>query len=130
MIISLYLVSALNAGEFRELYKISLQKDEQKKFLVKYGNYERLLQFRWTLYTNEGLVVFRSYDRAVAQNILYLGATNAMFRVMLKSQGANTFNTPYVLVKFTKFDYETNRAEFEVMLFDAKMLVQLQELKK
>ena len=117
------------ANEYRDIKKISLQKDEQKKILVKYGSYERLFKFRWTLYTNGGLVIFRSYDRKVAQNILYLNGRNQSFKLELKARGADYYQVPYILVKFKNFNYETNQAEFELFLSDDKMQLELQELK-
>lgn len=90
--------------------EIALKKDIQKKILVKYGSSERLFTFRWTLYKNGGLVTHRSYDRIVAQNILYLRAQNQSFRLELKPRGADAFNVPYILVKFKKFDFEKKRS--------------------
>ena len=117
------------ANEYRDMKKISLKKDEQKKILVKYDSYERLFKFRWTLYKNGGLVIFRSYDRKVAQNILYLNGKNQSFRVELKARGADFYQVPYILVKFKEFDYEKNEAKFELFLSDKKMQIELQELK-
>jgi len=117
------------ANDFRDIYKISLKKDEQKKILVKYDSYERLFKFRWTLYKNEGLVIFRSYDRHVAQNILYLNSKNQSFRVELKARGTDHYNVPYVLVKFKEFDFEKNEAKFEMFLSDDKMQLEFKELK-
>jgi len=104
------LFSVSDAIEFKDMQKISLKKDEQTKILVKYDNNVRLFKFRWTLYVNEGLVLFRSYDREVAQNILYLNTKNQSFKPYLKAKGADFYEVPYILVKFTKFDYEKNRA--------------------
>ncbi len=126
----LLLVSASLANEYRDIQEISLQKDEQKKILVKYDSSERLFKFRWTLYKNGGLVVFRSYDRKVAQNILYLNGKNQSFKLELTARGADYYEVPYILVKFKKFDYEKNEAKFELFLSDKKMKIGLQELKK
>lgn len=52
----LLFISPSSADELRKMDDISLQKDEQKIFLVKYENKERKFTFRWTLYANEGLV--------------------------------------------------------------------------
>ena len=122
--------STIFADDFRDIKKISLKKDEQKKFLVKYGPYERLFKFRWTLYTNDGLVIFRSYDKVVAQNILYLGHRSSSFRLELKAKGADYYKIPYILVKFREFDFETKEAKFELLLSDEKMEVEIEELKK
>ncbi len=124
------LISVISANDFREIIKISLKKDEQKKFLVKYGAKERLFTFRWTLYINDGLVIFRSYDKRVAQNILYLNHKNQSFRVELKTPGADFYNVPYILLKFKKFDFTTEKASFDLMLSDEKMQIALEELKQ
>jgi len=115
-------------NDFIDIKQISLKKDEQKKILVKYASYERLFTFRWTLYINDGLVVFHSYDRSVAQNVLSLNTTNQSFRVELKPRGADAFRVPYLLVKFKKFDYKKNEALFEVLLWDDKSQIKLEYL--
>jgi len=122
------LFSAANAIEFKDMQKISLKKDEQTKILVKYDNNVRLFKFRWTLYINEGLVLLRSYDREVAQNILYLNTRNQSFKFDLKTRGADFYEVPYILVKFTEFDYEHNRANFELFLYDKKSQISLKYL--
>ena len=124
------LISVISANDFRKVIKISLKKDEQKKFLVKYGESERLFTFRWTLYKNNGLVLFRSYDKIVVQNILYLNHINQSFRLELKSRGADRYELPYLLVKFKEFDYEKEKAKFDMFLFDKKLQITLKELKQ
>jgi len=125
----LFSFSFIFANEFREIKEISLKKDEQKKILVKYDNKEKLFKFRWTLYKNGGLVIFRSYDRVVAQNILYLRHKNQSFRLELKSRGADFYNVPYMLVKFKEFKQDTGEALFELLLSDEKQQISLQDLK-
>lgn len=118
------------ANDIREIKEISLKKDEQKKILVKYAEKEKLFSFRWTLYKNGGLVIFRSYDRIVAQNILYLREKNRSFRVELKTRGADFYNVPYMLVKFKEFKNDSKEAVFEILLFDDKQQIKLEDLKK
>lgn len=120
--------SSIYAADFKDMYKISLKKDEQTRILVKYDSKEKLFKFRWTLYKNGGLVIHRSYDRAVAQNILYLRKQNQSFRVELKPRGADFYNVPYLLVKFIEFDYEKHEARFEVYLWDDKRQMILEYL--
>ena len=129
LFLSFLFAFSLQGADFREVYELSLKKDEQKKFLVKYGKYERLFTFRWTLYVNDGLVVLHSYDRAVGQTVLYAKNKNSAFRVMLQSKGIDTRFRPYFLVMFKEFDYVTNSAKFDIMLWDEKMSVDIQELK-
>ena len=117
------------ANDLQEVKKFSLKKDEQKKILVKYDNKKRLFKFRWTLYVNDGLVVLRSYDKTVAQNILYLNYRNQSFRIELKTRGADFYNVPYILIKFKKFDVKKNIAVFVLYLSDDKDQIRLQILK-
>ncbi|NCO01510.1 MAG: hypothetical protein GW906_06750 [Epsilonproteobacteria bacterium] len=120
--------STMLEADFIDVKVIKLKKDEQKKILVKYDSKEKLFQFRWTLYKNDGLVVFRSYDKIVAQNILYIRNKNQSFRFYLKPKGGKSYDVPYVLVKFKAFDYETNEATFELYLSDKNMQISLKYL--
>ena len=125
----LFSFSFVSANDFREIEKMSLKKDEQKKILVKYNGKKKLFKFRWTLYKNGGLVIFRSYDKIVAQNVLYLRHQNQSFRFDLKTKGTDFYNVPYILVKFKEFDNGTGEAKFELMLSDKKMQIELEYLK-
>ena len=122
--------SVISANEFRQIREISLKKDEQKNILVKYDGKEKLLNFRWTLFKNGGLVVFRSYDKIVAQNILYLRHRNQSFRVKLKPSGADAYNVPYALVRFKEFNHDIGEAKLELLLSDGTGDIVLEYLKK
>ncbi|MBU1658080.1 hypothetical protein KKG72_03390 [bacterium] len=121
-------LSPIFANDYREIKQILLKKDEQKKILVKYGSVEKLFKFRWTLYKNGGLVIFKSYDKIVSQNMLYLRHKNQSFRLELKTRGADFFNVPYLLVKFKEFNFETKEAVFDLFLSDENMQVSLKYL--
>jgi hypothetical protein len=123
-------ISNISANDFREVKQISLKKDELIKILVKYGEIEKLFKFRWTLYVNEGLVIHRSYDKIVGQNVLKMNHKNQSFRVELKSRGAANYNVPYILVKFKEFKYDTKEAVFDLLLSDEKLQVELKYLNK
>ncbi len=124
------LKGALFGSDFKEMFKISLKKDEPKKILVKY-NYdtERLYTFRWTLYKNDGLVLFYSYDGVVYQNILYLNHKNQSFRTILRHDSKVHYHPPYFLLKFKDFDFEKKEAKFELYLYDKLNEVRLKLLK-
>ena len=117
--------SSVDAIEFKEVKVIKLKKDQLKKILVNYGKYSKLFTFRWTLYKNDGLVVFHSYDKYVFQNILYLRYKNKFFKQELKSRGGDIYNIPYLLIKFKEFNYETREAVFELLLSDGKSQINL-----
>ena len=127
IILALY-VSAVLGEEYRDVTTISLKKDEQKKILVKYGDITKLFKFSWTLYKNNGLVIHRSYDRIISQNILYLRERNRFFRLELKPRGSGHFNPASMLVKFKEFKYETEEAVFELFLFDKDMKISITHL--
>ena len=121
-------ITPLFANTFLDAKVIKLKKDEQKKILVKYGEKEKLFKFRWTLFANGGLVVFRSYDKIVAQNILYLRNKNQSFKFYLTPKGRSFPNGPYVLVRFKEFDAQAGEAVFELFLSDKNLQIRLQDL--
>ena len=121
-------LSTISANDFARKLEISLKKDEQKKILVKYDSIEKLFKLRWTLYHNKGLVVLRSYDKIVAQNVLYLRGKNQSFLLELSPSERDYYNPPYFLVKFKDFNYEKNEAIFEIFLSDKNERIELEEL--
>ena len=129
LFLSLFSLSSLHGIEFKEVKIIKLKKDKQKKILVNYGTHSKLFTMRWTLYKNDGLVVFHSYDKFVFQNILYLRYKNQFFKQELKSRGGDIHNTPYLLVKFEEFNYETREASFKLLLSDSQAQMNLNYLK-
>jgi len=128
LILVLFTTIYIQANEYQYEETIELSKDEYKKFLVKYDEIQKMFKFRWTLYANDTLVVLRSYDRIVAQNILELRAKRKSFRVDLKPSGAGYNDTPYVLIKFVEYDYSTNKAVFKLFLSDRNLKVGLEHL--
>ena len=123
------LLNSAHAVEFKEVKAIKLKKDDTQKILVNYGTYSKLFTLRWTLYKNKGLVVFHSFDKHVFQNMMYLRYKNQFLKQELKSRGADYYNTPYLLVKFKEFNYETSEATFELLLSDSKSQINLKYLK-
>ena len=119
------LVGSVNATEFADMHKFAPLKDEQTDILVKYAEYKKLFKFRWTLYKNEGLVMFASYNKQVSQHILYLNTTNQSFRVYLKPKGLDYYGVPYFLVYFKEYDAKKKKARFEVFLSDKRNQIKL-----
>ncbi len=125
----LFSIGILGANEYRTVYPITLKKDEQVTFLVKYDIYVREFTLRWTLFINGGLVLFHTYNKNIFQNILYLNGTNQSFKISLKPKGAR-YEVPYFLVKFTKFDLEKNEAKFKIFLSDKRFEMYIEHKKK
>ncbi len=129
LLVLLFFSSAIFANNYVYTKEISLKKDEQKKILVKYDSKEKLFKFSWTLYINGGLVMHRSYDKIVAQNILYLNGKNQSFKLELVTRGANYYEPPYVLVKFKEFNAQKNEAVFQLFLHDKNSEIKWKFLK-
>jgi len=110
-------MSLAHAG-WRATKEIRLKKDELEKVMINSEGSQRLLTFRWTLYQNERLVVFRTFDGIVAQHILAKNHHNQSFRIKLASTVPKSLKIPFILIKFKVFDHEKNEALFELMLRD------------
>ena len=127
--ITLLLLGCVVYGDDYSLKKeFALQKDEQKKFLVKYANERKLFTLRWTLYINDVLTVLHSYDVQVGQHALQKNHVNQSFRVQLKARGIKEHNAPYLLVQFKEFDFQKNKATFALFLYNNKVPIALEEI--
>ncbi len=129
LFLSLY-SSLLFATNLLKLKEYRLTKDKSVEILVKYGSFQKLLSFRWTLYKNDGLVVFSSYDRIVSQHMLYLNHKNQSFRIQLKSRASSNRVAPYLLVKFDTFDFKKKQAVISLWIADRKKEILLKSLTK
>ena len=108
---------------------ISLKKDILERLLIKSEGSQRLLEFRWTLYANDNLIILRNFDDIVTQHVLKLNHINQSFRIELLSPTAYKIKVPYILIKFTDFDYEKNESQFDIFLQDEEEEIQLEYLK-
>ncbi|SFV74834.1 hypothetical protein MNB_SM-3-178 [hydrothermal vent metagenome] len=115
------------ASSLQKLREVSLKKDQLFKMVIFYDNHKKLFQMRWTLFVNDGLVVLRSYDKIVAQNVLYMQNANRSFLVKLMPMGDIFYNVPYLLVKFQAF--KNNKAIFQLYLSDDRGQIGLKYLK-
>jgi hypothetical protein len=121
------LFNVIEAAGWKESKSFILQKDEQVKVLVKSEGQERLLNFRWTLYTDKGLIVHENFDRFVGQHVLYTGH-NQSFRKLLLNEKRTNRDVPYILVVFKKFDEGNKTAHMDLLLFDKESRVTLDYL--
>jgi len=134
-LVSVFLIVTLGAvslygAAWRENKLFTLKKDEEAKVLVKGGGQERLFNFRWTLYTDKVLVVHASFDRIVAQHMLYDRNTNRSFRQKLLPAAKSERDVPSLLVVFKKFDEASKTAQFDLLVFDKEKRVILDYLMK
>ena len=118
----------LNGAPWRETKSFLLKKDELAKVLVKSEGEERLLSFRWTLYTDKALVVHESFDRFVGQHILYASHANQSFRKRLLPPKKSEKDVPYLIVVFKKFDEGAKTAQMDLFLTDRENRIVLDYL--
>lgn len=123
-------LSILDAAAWRESKNFTLKKDELVKILVKSEGQERLLSFRWTLYTDKALVVHESFDRFVGQHILYASHANQSFRKTLLPAKRSQKDVPYVIVVLKKFDEANATAQMDLFLIDKENRIVLDYLTK
>lgn len=123
-----WLSAGLVAAGWKENKDFILRKDENVKVLVKSEGQERLLTFRWTLYTDKALIVHESFDRIVGQHVLYASHSNRSFLKKLLPAKRSEKDIPYVTVVFKKFDDGNKTAQMELLLFDKENRVELKFL--
>ncbi len=127
-LIILFFAIAVFSSDLKKLKTYYLSKDEIKKVMITAGKTKKLLTFRWTLYKNEGLVMFSSYDQMVMQYILYLNHTNQQFRIDLTSGGSNLYLRPYLLIRFDKFDFAKHKAKISLWIYDKQSEIEIKKL--
>jgi hypothetical protein len=120
----------MEAAAWRESKSFTLKKDELVKILIKSEGQERILNFRWTLYTDKGLVVHESFDRFVGQHILFATHANQSFRKRLLPPKRSQKDVPYVIVVFKKFDEANATAQMDLFLIDKENRIVLDYLTK
>ncbi len=119
---------SLKAAPWGEMKTFNVAKDEMIKIMVKSEGQERLLTWRWTLYTDKALIVHESFDRFVGQHVLYAGYTNQSFRKQLLPALKSERDAVYAIVVFKKFDEGAKKAQFDLLLFDKEKRVVLDYL--
>jgi len=116
----------LQSAPWRENRVFVLKKDELAKVLIKTqeGKQEkvRILQWRWTLYTDKTLVVHEKFDRVVGQNMLTAGRNDSFKKLLLPSINSERDRVSAVVV-FKKFDEQNQTASFDLLIFDKEKRV-------
>lgn len=129
LLLSLFL--SIFAQDWNFERTLLLKKDEFVKMLVflkgedKNSPNKKLLEFRWTLFQNGGLVFLTNFDGYMKHNVLYETHPNQIIRLELLSRGASYLPPPVLLLKFIKYDFETSKAHIKVMLSDTRELMEL-----
>jgi hypothetical protein len=112
--------SAAMTGADHWIFKRSfvLKKDQLQRVELKTPRRTFRLAFRWTLFTDGGLVMHVYYEKHHMQPVLYLDRRRNMFRVDLFSKPANAtplqIIRPYALLRFVRFNADKQVAVIEL----------------
>ncbi len=108
-------VSFLEA-EWKLIKQISLEKDQLQTVIVREDALMRVLQFRWTLYAGDGLVMHLNYNDNASQFILYKQYKKDTFKVVLLPKRSTSQRVSFLYLVFNKFDYKEKKAYFNIFV--------------
>ena len=118
IVLLILVLSLLEAAEDNYTKEISLVKDQYQTVLVSEGAVLRVLKFRWTLYAGDGLVMHLNFNDQPSQFILYKHYKKDTYRVRLLSKTSAYRRPSYLYLVFTKFDYKSKKAHFDIVIDD------------
>jgi hypothetical protein len=102
---------------------VELKKDELARYNLVIDNKNFVLDFRWTLFVNDGLVTLYKYNKFNKQTVLYNAYRQNGFRIYLKERAKDASEAPYIYIAFVGFDKKKKRALFHVYTKDDKRTI-------
>lgn len=94
--------------------ELALEKEQVYQAEIAVGSVQKKLEFRWTLYKNQGLVMHIRYDKFNHQEVLYTDYQRNAFRVKLGRDKAQERYTPYLIIYFKEF--KNKKAHFKLYI--------------
>ena len=107
---------AFNEGYWKYRGEAVLAKEEVYKITLKLGAMTKDIEFRWTLYKNEGLVVHLRYDAFPHQFVLYRNYQKNRFRLPLFAHEQMRTEEPFLQLSFFEFNRQTKLATLRFMI--------------
>jgi len=117
-----FLLFAMKSNYWRIDDTIYLKKDYPAIYKIYYNNQTYTLKFRWTLYKNDGIVMFYDYENHPYQNILYTTTQTNGFKKFISSI-VDSPKAPYFLIYFRNFS--GNIAKFEFLIYNPKKNIRI-----
>lgn len=108
--------------------EVELKKDQTARYQIAIDNKLYTLDFRWTLFINDGLVMLYKLEKFPYQNILYKDHKLNSFKIVLKNRAENALYKPYALIVFKDFDAKTKKATLSLFIKDDKRSVQAERV--
>ena len=106
-------------------YSFKLKKDQTARVLVSRSNKKKnskegVFVFRWTLFSNEGLVTLVNYQGHPTQHVLYRKKHQVTFIFKLIPDSMSLADRTYLMLIFSDFDKKKQRAVYDVYIKDPK----------
>lgn len=83
--------------------ELALEKEQVYQAEIVVGSVQKKLEFRWTLYKNQGLVMHIRYDDFNHQEVLYTDYQRNAFKVNLGRDRLQERQAPYLVIYFKEF---------------------------
>lgn len=114
----------IDEGFWQAYKEVELYKDEIFHTSLEIEGREYDMEFRWTLFKNEGLICHLKYDRIVHQFILYNEYQLDRFTLSLAASRSNRWEKePYMIIRFKDYRRDSRRATLEFFIRDGRGLV-------
>ncbi len=111
------LLFCFDAGYWQAKKELQLLKDQNYRSQVTLNGQIKFIDFRWTLYKNEGLVCHLRYDGEVNQFILYRDYRRDRFHLNLAAQARLRLEKePFIEIVFKDFSRDSEKATVEFLL--------------
>jgi len=125
-------VSCTQGAEWSNTKEIKLDKDQIQTIIVQEQGMIRVLNFRWTLYAGDGLVMHLNYNDRASQFILYKEYKKNTYRVAMLPKKSAYKRIPYLYLTFKKYDNKSSKAYFDIVIDDPekRALIEVKPLKK
>ncbi len=127
LFLALFLPTFIFAFKWDYAHDFVLKKDEVGVVEVtkREDRTKRLLELRWTLFTNERLVLLVKYDGFPTQYILQKEYKRNSIKITLRDDYHDAFNRAFLVLKFDDFDEAKKRADLKLFITDAKKRVEI-----
>lgn len=82
---------------------LELEKEQVYKADISVGNVQKILEFRWTLFKNKGLVLHIRYDKFNHQVVLYEDYQRNAYKIPLGRGNSEQKDEPHLVIYFKNF---------------------------
>ncbi len=127
LFLSLLLIVSLSAFEWDYQHEFLLGKDEfaTVEVIKREDQSKRVLQFRWTLYQNDRLVVLVNYDGFPTQYVLQKKYKRNSIKIPLRDDYLIGSHRSYMILNFSAFNDAKKSALLKTFIVDPKKRIEI-----